>query len=115
MKFILSIPTNIRKKIQEEGINDYYAAVDPAQTLPEILYNEKINHVGLLPSNSNDLLFANQLQMIMEKLKLLTLNADDKQKQQLRNNENRDTRHFSSFKFRKQFKSKSNYNWYSLR
>lgn len=79
MKFISCIPANLRIKTQEEGINDYNTAVTHAQTLQEILYNEKILHAGLPSSTSTYLHFADQLQKISEKLNISTLKEDGEQ------------------------------------
>lgn len=113
MKFISSIPSNIRIKLQEEGIDDYNAAVARAQTLQEILYNEKILYAGPSTSTSNDLPFAEQLQKISEKLNNLTFKADNEHNCQFHNNEGSNKRNSSSFKHRKQFKAKNNFKRYS--
>lgn len=114
MKFLESIPSNLRVKIQEEGITDYKAAVNRAQALHEILHNEKVLHA--YPSTSkSDMAFAEQLRDISEKINVLSLKSESKQAEENENNSSdfRSKYHSNAMRHKKNYKYRNNFKRFS--
>lgn len=114
MKFLEAIPSNLRIKIQEEGIYDYKTAVDRAQVLHEILHTEKVLHA--YPSTSkSDIGLAEQLREISEKINVLSLKSDNKQAEENVNvrPDFKQKYRLDAMRHKKNFKSRHNFKRFS--
>lgn len=101
LKFISAIPSNLRMKLQEEGISDYHQAVTRAQNLQEITNNEKLLNAHATPVSES--IFEETLKNLNEKINALQLTSQNNTQTNTNNRSPRNDFENSSYNKKKPF------------
>lgn len=104
IKFISSIPSNIRVKLQEEGTKTFPEAVKRANELQQILQNEALLQVN--PTNLSVNTITEQLTELSEKINMLSF-KQEAPKQNKKSRSPSPRRHVQSDNMRPQYKNRN--------
>lgn len=111
VKFVACLPSNIRVKLQEEGIKDFDKAVDRAQVLQDIFVQEQILISNPICETMDSV--QQQLNMLTEKINYLTFSDHNNKVVEKSPEPIRDRRKFTKDSLTSNFKSRQAFNSYN--